>query len=178
MEYLKNLLKKTGWVSIVESIIFAILGIILACKPSGVMAIICYILGAIFIAIGVIKILNYVQTKGKSSLFDYELLYGIMSVIIGIVIIVHGDILSTIFGIIVGVWIVYSSIIRGFAALKLRQLQSNIWIYSLVIAAIMLLCGLYVIFDVGALVTTIGIIMIIYAVMDIIENIIFIKNIK
>ena len=41
MEYFKNLLKKTGWVSIVESLMFAILGIILVWKPEGVMAVIC-----------------------------------------------------------------------------------------------------------------------------------------
>lgn len=178
MEYFKNLLKKTGLVSIVESLIFAILGIILVWKPEGIMAVICYILGAIFIAVGVVKIINYVQANGKSDLFNYDLLYGVMAAIVGIVIIVHADILSTIFGIIVGMWIVYSSIVRAFTALKLRAIKSNVWIYSLILAAIMFLCGVYVIFDAGMIVTTIGVIMIIYAVIDIIENIIFINNVK
>jgi uncharacterized membrane protein HdeD (DUF308 family) len=178
MNYLKELLKKTGWVSIVESLIFAVLGIILVWKPDGIMAVISYLIGAIFIAVGIVKIITYVQTNGKSELFNYELLYGIMAVIIGIIIIVHADILSTIFGIIVGVWIVYSSIIRAFSALKLRSIQSNIWIYSLILSAIMFICGMYVIFDAGIIVTTIGVIMIIYAIIDIIENIIFINNVK
>lgn len=178
MEYLKSLLKKSGWVSIVESLIFAILGVVLICKPEGIMAIISYIIGAIFIAVGVVKILNYLQTNKISDLYNYELLYGIMTVIIGIVMIIHSDILSTIIGIIIGMWIVYSSIIRAFTALKLRAIKSNIWIYSLVLAAIMFLGGLYVIFDAGMIVTTIGIIMVIYAIIDIIENIIFINNVK
>ena len=42
----------------------------------------------------------------------------------------------------------------------------------------MFLCGLYVIVNSGAIVVTIGTIMIIYSVIDIIENIIFMKNIK
>lgn len=178
MEHLKKLLKKSGWVSILESLIFAILGIILVCKPNGIMAVISYILGAIFIAVGIVKIISYIQANGKSDLFNYELLYGIMAAIVGIVIIVHADILSTIFGIIVGMWIVYSSIVRAFTALKIRAIESNVWIYSLVLAAIMFICGVYVIFDAGMIVTTIGIIMIIYAVIDIIENIIFINNVK
>lgn len=177
MEHFKSLLKKSGWVSIVESLIFAILGIILIWKPEGIMAVISYIIGAIFISVGVVKIVNYVQAK-NSDLFNYELLYGIMTVIIGIVIIIHADVLSTIIGIIIGMWIVYSSIIRAFTAIKLREIKSNIWIYSLILAAIMFLCGLYVIFDAGIIVTTIGVIMIIYAVIDIIENIIFINNVK
>lgn len=178
MEYFKKLLKKSGWVSIIESLIFAILGIILIWKPEGIMAMISYITGAIFIAVGVIKIINYIQSNKKNDLFNYELLYGIMTVIIGIVIIVHADILSTIFGIIIGMWIVYSSIIRVFTALKLKEENSKVWIYSLALALIMCLCGLYVIFDVGMIVTTIGIIMIIYAIIDIIENVLFINNVK
>jgi len=178
MEHFKSLLKKSGWVSIVESLIFAILGVILIWKPEGIMAIISYIIGSIFIAVGVVKILNYVQANKNSDLFNYELLYGVMTAIIGIVMIIHADVLSTIIGIIIGMWIVYSSIIRAFTALKLREIKSNIWIYSLVLAAIMFLCGLYVIFDAGMIVTTIGIIMIIYAIIDIAENIIFINNIK
>lgn len=178
MEYLKNLLKKSGWVSIIESLAFAILGIVLVCKPEEIMAIISYIIGAIFIAVGVIKILNYIQANGKNELFNYELLYGIMSAIIGIVIIVHANILSTIFAIIIGIWIIYSSIIRAFTALKLKAINTNVWIYSLVLAGIMFICGLYIIFNSGIIVTTIGIIMVIYAIIDIIENIIFINNVK
>ena len=178
MEYLKNLLKKSGWVSIVESLIFAILGIILVWKPNGIMNIISYIIGAIFIVVSIIKILNYFQSNGKNNLFNYELLYGIMSAIIGIVMIVHADILSTILGIIIGMWIVYSSVIRATTALKLKTVNGNVWIYSLALAVIMFIGGLYVIFDVGMLVQTIGIIMILYAIIDIIENIIFINNVK
>lgn len=178
MEYLKNLLKKSGWVSILESLIFAVLGIILVCKPNGIMNVISYIIGTIFIMVGVVKIINYFQTNTKSDLFNYELLYGIMSAIIGIVMIVHADILSTILGIIIGMWIVYSSIIRATSALKLKAVSGNVWIYSLVLAVIMFIGGLYVIFDVGMLVQTIGIIMIIYAIIDIIENVIFINNVK
>ncbi len=178
MDYFKNLLKKSGWVSIIESLIFAILGIILVWKPNGIMNIIAYIIGAIFITVGIVKVINYFQANGKSDLFNYELLYGIMSIIIGIVMIVHANILSTILGIIIGMWIVYSSVIRAASAFKLKTPNSNIWIYSLVLAAIMFMGGLYIIFDVGMLVQTIGIIMIIYAIIDIIENIIFINNVK
>lgn len=178
MENFKNLLKKTGWISILESLIFAVLGIILVWKSDAVITVISYVIGAIFILVGIVKIINYVQTNGKSDLFNYELLYGVMSIIIGIVVIAHATILSTIFGIIVGLWIVYSSVVRGFTALKLRAVQSNVWIYSLVLAVIMCICGIAVIFDSSMIYETIGVIMIIYSIIDIIENIIFINNVK
>lgn len=178
MQYLKDLLKKSGWMSIAESLVFAILGIILIWQKDAIMSMIAYILGAVFILLGIIKVVNYVQTKSKSDLYNYELVYGIMAVIIGIVIMVYSSTISKIFGIIIGIWIVYSSVVRASSALKLKQIKSNIWIYSLVIAVIMLICGLVVIFNTGAIPATIGAIMITYAVLDIIENVIFINNVK
>lgn len=178
MEYFKNLLKKSGWMSIVESLIFAVLGIILVWRPNEIMSMIAYIIGAIFIVVGIIKIVNYVQAKGKNDLFNYELIYGIMAVVIGLVVIVYRNTISTIFGIIIGIWIIYSSVVRASSALKLRALKNNIWLYSLVLAIIMFICGLYIILDSGVIVTTVGVIMIIYSVLDIIENIIFINNVK
>lgn len=178
MQYLKDLLKKSGWMSIAESLVFAILGIILIWQKDAIMSMIAYILGAVFILLGIIKVVNYVQTKSKGNLYNYELVYGIMAVIIGIVIMVYSNTISKIFGIIIGIWIVYSSVVRASSALKLKQIKSNIWIYSLVIAVIMLICGLVVIFNTGAIPATIGAIMITYAVLDIIENVIFINNVK
>ena len=59
MEYLKLILKKEGILSIIESIVFAILGLILVYKPEGTLKIIACILGTIFILFGVFKIINY-----------------------------------------------------------------------------------------------------------------------
>lgn len=178
MEYFKNLLKKSGWISIVESLIFAILGIILVWKPNEIVSMIAYIIGAIFIIVGIIKIVNYVQAKGKNDLYNYELIYGIMAVVIGLVVIIYSSTISKIFGIIIGIWIIYSSIVRATSALKLKVLKTNIWIYSLLLAIVMFICGFYIILDSGVIITTVGVVMIIYSVLDIIENVIFINNVK
>lgn len=178
MEYFKNLLKKSGWMSIIESLIFAILGIILVLRPNEIVSIIAYIIGAIFIVVGIIKIANYVQAKGKNDLYNNELIYGIMAAVIGLVVIIYSSTISKIFGIIIGIWIIYSSVVRATSALKLKVLKTNIWLYSLLLAIVMFICGLYIILDSGVIVTTVGVIMIIYSILDIIENIIFINNVK
>lgn len=178
MEYFKNILKKSGWMAIAESVTFVILGLILALRPDEIMSIIAYLIGAVFVVIGFIKIINYIQDKGSNNLYNYDFIYGIMSIVIGIVVIVYRAYISKIFGIVIGIWIIYSSVIRASSALKLRTIKSNIWIYSMILAAIMFVCGLYIILNTGVIISTIGIIMIIYAVLDIIENIIFINNVK
>ena len=49
MEYIEKIFKKTGWISILESVIFAILGAIVIWKPEGTVKAISFILGIIFI---------------------------------------------------------------------------------------------------------------------------------
>lgn len=178
MEYIQNFLKKTGYASIIESIIFAILGIILILKPEETVKIISYILGACFIIVGTYKIINYIQTKGKNDLYNYNLIYGVMAIVIGLIAIIYSSTIGAIFRIIIGIWIIYSSIVRVSSSLKLRALKSNIWIYTLIISIIMFICGLYIALNEGTIIVTVGILMLVYAVMDIIENIIFIHNLK
>ena len=176
MEYIKKVLKKSGTVSIIESIIFAILGIILIANPEATVKIISYIIGAGLILIGAYKIYMYAKDKGKNDLYNYQLIYGVMAIVIGLIAIIYSSTIGTIFRIIIGIWIIYSAVVRASSALKLKTLNSNIWIYTLIIAIAMLACGLYVVLNEGTVIVTIGILMIVYSVMDVIENAIFIKH--
>ena len=73
VEYIQKILKKTGYISILESILFAILGIILIAKPEETIKIISYILGACFILVGIYKIIAYVQMKEKNDIYNYHM---------------------------------------------------------------------------------------------------------
>lgn len=178
MSYLEKLFKKTGYMSIIESIIFALLGAILICKPEGTVKAITCIVSIIFICIGIYKIISFFMAKGKYDFYNYNLLYGLMACIIGVVAIVYSTTISTIFRIMIGIWIIYSSFMRMNFTIKLKALNSNVWIYSLILAIIIFICGLYILINSGAVVVTVGIIMLIYSIIDIIEDVIFIKNIK
>lgn len=178
MKYLKEVLKKTGWMSILESVIFTILGIILVCKPEGTVKIISGILGVTFIIIGIYKIINYFMTREKNDFFNYELIYGLTAIVIGIVIMAYMDIIGSIFRIVIGIWIIYTSFVRINSTIQIKKIGNGAWIYSLILSIIMFICGLYVLINSNAIIVTIGAIMIVYSVIDIIENIIFMKNVK
>ena len=60
---MESFLKKTGWTSIITSVIMAIVGVIIICNPTVTMKIVAYTLGAVFIAFGVIKLINYFVAK-------------------------------------------------------------------------------------------------------------------
>ena len=179
MEYLDKMLKKTGYISILESIIFIILGGILIWKAEAAIKIISIILGLIFIIMWVGKIIGHFFINKKFiEFYDYELIYGLMAVVFGFIIIYYSSTIETILRIIVGIWIIYSSFVKLTLSLKIKQVESKAWIYSVILSVVMFICGIYIILNEGTIIATVGVIMIIYSIIDIIEDLICIKNIK
>lgn len=174
---MEKFLKKTGWESIIASVIFAIIGILFICNPEGTFKFATTVLGIIFIIGGGIKVVNYFANKGSFDFYNYELIYGLVAIIIGIVVIAYSSALETIFRLIIGIWIIYSGIMRLALASKLKAVNTESWKAVLAIAVLMIICGLYITFNSGAVIMTIGIIMLIYAIMDLVEGFIFVKNV-
>ena len=174
---MKDFLKKTGWTNIITSIIFAIIGVFLIVQTNSATKIIAYILGGIFIIVGCVKMISYFMSKGSYDFYNYELIYGIIAVIIGIITIYYSSAIEFMFRIMIGVWIIYSGALRLSLSMKLKTIKSNLWQFSLIMAIIILLCGIYMTFTQGALIVTIGVIMVVYSIMDLIESFIFVKNV-
>ena len=175
---MENFLKKAGWTSILTSIILAILGLIMISNPDTTMQFISTILGIIFIVIGIIKIANYFISRGNSTLFANDISWGLVAVILGLVTIVYSSTIESIFRIMIGIWIIYSGFTRFSLSFKLKEVNDKVWAFMLVLAVLMVIGGLYVTFYPGALIVTLGVIILIYAVMDLIEGFIFMKNMK
>ncbi len=177
---MEQILKKIGWASIVTSLAFAIIGLIIAYNPNTTFKIISYLIGGLFVIFGLIKILEYFKIKGADDLYNYELVYGIIAILLGLVVIFCNQMIETLLRILIGGWIMYSGVMRLVLALKLQKINDDnkIWILVLIMALAILICGLVIISTQGILIATIGVIMVVYAIMDIIEEIIFIKNVK
>ena len=75
----------------------------------------------------------------------------------------------------IGLWIIYSALIRFGLSVQLKAISFPIFILSMILSISMLICGIYVLFNASAIMIWLGVIMLIYAVMDIIEEIIFIS---
>ena len=72
MEYLEKFLKKTGMISIIESVILIILGFILFWKAELALKVISYILGIVFIILGIVEIIKYFYTyKSHYEIYSY-----------------------------------------------------------------------------------------------------------
>ena len=113
MEAIEKILKKTGWSSLITSVIFAIIGSILIAKPEGTVKIASYIIGIIFIFAGIYKIFNYLREKENTELlYHYNVAYGVIAIILGLITMFYSTQIVALFRILIGIWIIYSSILR------------------------------------------------------------------
>lgn len=171
-------LKKATQANVLVSIAFILLGLMLAFKPDTTFSLIVNIIGCIIIIFGIVKIFNYLKLKKEFNLFEYDLLFGIVGIVLGLVVIVFGRDVANIFRVIIGIWIIYNAILKIQISLYLKRGVAPVWSYTLIGAVLMLVCGLFITFKTNAVISTIGIFVIIYAVMDLIENLITLKNFK
>lgn len=89
MEYLEKIFKRTGWTSLLTSLVFAILGILLITNPEGSTKVVSLIVGILFIIVGLYKLVDYCLTRGKYNFYNYDIAYGIIAIILGIITIVY-----------------------------------------------------------------------------------------
>ena len=175
---MEKFLKKAGWTSVITFLIFALIGLIMIYNPETTMIFISTILGIFFIVVGLIKVINYFISRGNSTLFTNDIAWGLIAIIIGLVTMVYSSTIESIFRIMIGVWIIYSGFTRFSLSFRLKNVNDRLWAIVLTLAVLMIVGGLYVTFYPGALIVTLGVIIFVYAIMDLIQSFIFMKNMK
>ena len=175
---MKEYLKRTGIISIIASILFAVLGIIMLTNPETTIKIVTMVLGVAIVIMGLVKIISYFALKGNLDFFNYELIYGVIALLLGIVILVHSNTFAAIVRIIIGMWIAYSGLVKTTLSLKLKSAGIKSWKFTLILALVSLIAGILIMFtNTASIVVLTAIVMIIYSVTDIIDELIFMKNI-
>lgn len=171
-------LKKSAWFSVMESLAILIFGILIVVWPGVTIQVIANILGGVFIIGGIYQIINYFVAKGQQDFFNNSLLSGVLALILGIAALVIGKDLAGIFRIVIGIWIVYESLVRVNTAIKLHSVGIKSWQFVLVIALCMLVIGIFITFNANALMQLIGWMMIASSVFGIVGDFIFIQNVN
>lgn len=171
---LEKFLKKSSWTDIAVSLIFILFGAMLMMSPETVQAMIAILLWAVFIAMGIFRLINYIAS-GKTD--RYSLSIGIVAIITGIIIMFCSGIILSVFRIIIAIWIIYSGIMNLQTTIVWKDFKSKLWWMSFILSILMIIAGIYVMANSGAILQTIGMIIIAYAIINIIENIIFMKKI-
>lgn len=169
--------KSAGWMAILESVAIGILGALLILNPEGILKVIFYVVGIFLIVKGVYHIINYFAVHGKYDFYNNDLLYGIVALVFGIIAVVLWEQLSGAIGIVVGAWMIYGALVRMNTAIKLHAANVKEWFYVLLLSLVMLALGVYMIISVGAVLTLVGWVMIAAAIVGIMDDAIFMRNV-
>lgn len=171
---LEKFLKRSSWTDIVISIIFVLFGVLLIAKPNETLDAISIILGVIFIAMGVLKLVEYYTSEDRE---DYLLTIALITVIFGVIILFATSTILSLFRIILGIWIIATGIMDLQTVLAWKQIKSPYWTISLMLAILMMFAGIIILINHNILLTTMGIIIVIYGILDIIDRLIFMRKI-
>ena len=158
--------------SLISSVCLSILGLLLIFESETVIVSISYIIGAILIAMGVLGAMRYFYAEIKSII---DIVYGFVTVILGIVVILHPNAIATLIPYIMGVLIIVSSVTKMQYAITLNRYKNKMWKSSLIISIITLLFGLLLVFNPFAatkfVLKIVGWIILVYGVLDLISTI-------
>ena len=171
----EKFLKRASWTDIVISIIFAFFGTLLIARPDEMVAAITTILGIMFIAMGVLKLLEYFTSETKE---DYLLTIALIAVVFGVIVLFAPTPLMQMLKGILGLWIIATGIMDFQTTLIWKEVKSAYWTLALVFSMLMIIAGIVILVNGNIVVKTIGVITVIYSVLDIIDRIIFMNKIK
>jgi uncharacterized membrane protein HdeD (DUF308 family) len=170
-------LKKTAWGAICESLVTMLLGILLIVWPETIIRIVAYVIGTFFIIKGAYQVINYFIVKGQNDFFNNGLLVGVISLLIGLALLLMGKEIANVFRIVIGIWVIYESLVRINTSIKLHATGIEAWRYVLILALMMLVLGIFITFYTGAIFTIIGWLIILAGLIGIVGDIVFIQYI-
>jgi len=155
------------------------LGILLTIWADKVTNIFSILLGILAIIYGIMTFISYFKNKDKTFGDMLSFIYGIVILVIGFILIFRVDFLKELISFVVGIYIVLTSLLKLHEILILQK-NTNVRLTSSVVIAllgvllgVLCICGKFLIPDM--IVSFIGIILVIYSVMYIL-NIVLLKH--
>ncbi len=168
-------------ISLITSVIFILIGLMLIFHTKLSLDIIAYIIAIILIMNGFFNIIDDYKNFKIFYFFD-GFTSGLLSIILGIIVIANPNYFAVFLPTVIGLWFIINSTFKLRMALALKDARNRYWTLTYLLSLLTIIVGLCLIFnpEVASLTLTrvIGLISVIYSLCDIIDSIIFKKNIK
>lgn len=178
---MEDMFKKMMLPSVISSIIFLIVGVVIFINPEVTLEIVAKVIGFMIIGFGVIGIFQYISNRENAS-FKLNLLYVVTTIILGIVAVYNYKIVSSIIPIVLGIWICFDSFIKIRMSVGIKNMQIANWKYPLVMGILSLAIGVFLLFNPfgGAVIMMkiAAICIIIYSIFDIVQDYTIVKYLK
>lgn len=166
--------------SLVSWIVFIILGIFLFCKAEFTLRMISYIVGGALL-LAIVPLTKHLLAKEKNY-SNFEFMIEVFMVVAGIIIVINPELIASIIPILIGILMIVNGVSKLQLANALRARDIKTWTSTMILAVLIIAGGiLFVINPFGgavAITKMIGIFIIVYSVIDMIDFVIIHKNIK
>ncbi len=144
MKKVEQAFNKLIFMEMVFSIIFALLGLIIFLKSEMTNRVVGTLMGTFFVISGIMSITSFVD-KNKIKLFHYNIIFGILSIIIGIFILFSPLSIINSINIILGIWLTITSINKIVYFIYLKKIKEESNKLFLVSAILLLFLGIMII---------------------------------
>lgn len=172
MEIIKTKIKSMYRTSMIFSIVLLIVGIFLLIKPETTLYAISYLVGIILIIWGIVPVISFFSDKENQNYLEFSFICGVFALIFGIIVMINPSIIGSIIPLLIGIWMVINGVTKLQYALSVKKLGMDATT-PIIISLVILICGILLIFNPfgGAVILTklIGVFLIIYSVLDIVE---------
>ena len=178
---MKELFRKITTSSIIMSILLILLGLILVIYPNISLASFAIVAGIYLIIEGFHLI--YQDVTSRFVLIPVDgLLPGILSIIFGFMFLARPEVMQSVITLIVGVWIIVKSCNSIKLALSLKDVKESDYVLLLVLSILEIILGIIVLVNPEiasiSIVSFIGLMLIIYSIINIVEMIMFNRDVK
>ena len=170
------MLKKVFNISIISSLLLFLFGLVLAVNAEGFIKSITVAIGVVLLLIGVFPVIDYFRYRKDGLGASVGLISGIFSIVCGLMLLINEDLLMILIPVFIGVWMIINGINKIQVSFEIKDLGEKSWIITFIYSILIIVLGGYFIVNPisGATTVTsfIGIILCIYAVLDIIDCVI------
>ena len=167
------MLKRIYRASIITSILLFLFGLVLIFNSEEFIKSISIIIGLILLVIGILPVADFFRYRRDDMITGISLISGIFSIVCGLMFLLNEDMLLILIPVFIGVWMIINGVNKFRFAFELKDQNEKSWIITFIFSILIVVCGGYFIINPvrGAKIVsqTLGIIICIYAVLDIID---------
>ena len=165
--------------SIILSVLFMIVGILLIVWPKASLDTFAYVIGTIMIIYGIYSFIDSFSINPALCLF--QMTNSILSFLLGICVFLNPSIFESILPIALGIFFIISGAFSSRISFIIKDID-NSYILSLFTSILMIICGVVLIINPGntalVITTLIGIILIVYSISAIVDMFVFKSRVK
>lgn len=176
---LKKLLKRFGYGEIVYDILFIIIALFMIIMHQDFSNLIVILFGLVTIYDAILRLVSYYKLRNKGvTVYDENLTFGLVSLVAGILIIVLSDFLVNFVRVLIAIYIIYNAVMSLEFSLEIRKFDRKAYLIELILSCVMALIGVIILVNPGSIIRLVGYIILVYAIISLIQSIIYIRSIK